>query len=96
MPPSSSSLLSYRVAGMRVFDFLLTVVVLWAFFGIMQSKRGKVRPGAAALNGLLLSLGTTLPLSVFFHALFGVPTAMTCRLGLADPVKCAALKKSLV
>lgn len=89
------SILKYRVAGMRAFDLVLTVAVLWAFFGMLRWKRGKASPANAAGVGFLLALLCTLPLAIFFHALFGVPTALTCATGLADRSKCAALKVRL-
>lgn len=80
------SLLSIRVGGVRVFDTVLSILILWWFFAYMSHGSG-----CRVSRGLALALLTVFPLAIFFHALFRVPTFINCSLGLADPVKCKAI-----
>lgn len=95
-------LMTYRLpnglglfSGLRIFDTVLTILVLWLLFWLLQWKVGNVRPLAALWQSLVLALLLTFPLAIFFHAIFQVPTTLTCRLGLISPDRCDVLMRKI-
>ena len=84
-----NDLLSYRLPlNIRLFDTLLTFIVLWILFYCLQVFVGKYDYGLAVFSSLLLAVLLIFPLAIFFHAIFGVPTALNCGLRLAPYDKC--------
>ena len=82
----------WRIAGIRMFDTILTILVLWFLLGWAMHARGKL-PIDASLVGKSLGLAVllTFPLAIVGHLLFNRATHLNCLLGLADPAKCAAI-----
>ncbi len=77
-----------RIFGIRIFDTVLSIFVLWIFFFLIQWRRGHIKVGVALISSLGLSILLTFPLAIFFHALFNVTTFLNCKLGLASSHKC--------
>ena len=76
--------------NVRLLDTLLTFFGLWIFFYLMQVFVGKCDPGLSVLSSMILAVLIMFPLAIVFHAIFGVPTALNCALGLAPIAKCKA------
>lgn len=86
--------MAWRVLGVRMFDTILTILILWLLLAWAMHKRGKQALNAAlVLKSFGLSLALTFPLAIVGHLLFNRATHLNCVLGLADPSKCAALTK---
>ena len=83
----------WRVAGIRMLDTILTILVLWFLLGWAMHSRGKA-PLSPQLAGksFVLAVLLTFPLAIAGHLLFNRATHLNCLLGLVDPAKCAALK----
>ena len=83
------ALLALRLPlNIRLFDTLLTFFALWILFYLLQILVGKFDYGLAVFSSMLLAALITFPLAIFFHAIFGVPTALNCALRLAPYHKC--------
>jgi hypothetical protein len=81
-------LLSYRIGGIRLFDTIIALIILWVIIFMIQWKRGRVEARYAIATSLGLSLIVLFPLAIIIHALFGVTTFLNCRLRLASYDKC--------
>jgi hypothetical protein len=69
-------------------DIVFTIGLLWMFFSATYHYVGQKGAVASFLGGLALAVACAMPLSVFFHALFQVPTRVNCWLGLSRPGRC--------
>ncbi len=82
-------IISYRLPlNIRLFDTVLTFFSVWILFYLLQIFVGKYDYGLAVFSSMLLAALVTFPLAIFFHAIFGVPTALNCALRLAPYDKC--------
>ncbi len=80
--------------GIRVFDTVLALVVLWIILFILQWKAGKMKPQIAVFTSFGLALIVLFPLAIIVHAVFGIPTSLNCKLHLASQSKCGAKRDS--
>ena len=84
------SLMTYRIFGVRVFDIVVTVLALWLLFLLLMIFAGKQHVGLAFVYSLILALVLTFPLAIFFHAVFQIPTKLSCALKIVSANRCAA------
>ena len=80
--------------NIRFVDTVLTFFVLWILFYLLQTLVGKCDWGISIFSSLLLAVILIFPLAIFFHAIFGIPTALNCALRLAPYDKC--VKKGFI
>lgn len=80
--------------NVRFFDTIITFVVLWIFFYLLQVLVGKCDWEISIFSSLLIAVILMFPLAIFFHAIFVIPTALNCALRLAPHDKC--VKKGFI
>ena len=80
--------------NIRFIDTILTFVGLWILFYLLQTLVGKCDWGISIFSSLLIAVIVMFPLAIFFHAIFGVPTALNCALRLSPYDKC--VKKGFI
>jgi len=85
---SGLTTLRLPVLNIRFVDTILTFVILWILFYLLQVFLGQCDWGISIFSSLLLAAIIMFPLAIFFHAIFGIPTALNCALGLAPHKKC--------
>jgi len=74
-----------RFHGIRIIDPVAGVLALWLFFALALRKQ---QSSHAVAKSLALALVCVIPLGIFAHVLFRVPTTLNCRLGLSKcPLK---------
>lgn len=80
-----------RIFGLRLFDIILSIIVLWIIFSSYSYFAAKKSVKYSLAIGVCLALIVTFPLAITIHTIFQTPTALTCKLGLVNEEKCSKL-----
>jgi peptidoglycan/LPS O-acetylase OafA/YrhL len=78
------SILKYRIFGIRVFDTVLTILVLWIIGFLIQTHRGKLPSQTAMWQSFLLAVILTFPFAILAHTIVNKPTFLNCKLSLSS------------
>ena len=71
----------YRIGGIALFDLVFAMIgTILIFMAIHKAHYGNLNGTRFVLAGILL----TIPLGIFFHALFGIDTNLNHRIGLSN------------